>query len=81
MIYGRFGDPVTLVRMGTLADVKLLDRRKPDAQDKKSVANKCYVVTRHEDGSELLHHIGYLRADEGIKEIEAAIIAIGGGPN
>jgi len=64
--------------MATLEDVRVMDRRKPDAQDKKSIANKCYIVTRHEDGYETIHHIGFLRADEGIKEIAEAVTAIGG---
>lgn len=78
MIYGRFGDPVTLVRMGTLKDVRELDRRKPDAQDKKCVAAGSYVVTRHEDGSEHLHHLAYLRADDGLKELIEAVAALNG---
>ena len=33
MIYGRFGDPVTIVRRAVLDDVKALDGRMPDSQD------------------------------------------------
>ncbi len=81
MIYGRFGDPVELVRMAVWSDIRELEHRKGDAQDRKSIANKCYIVTRAVDnGYETIHHIGFLRADEGIQEIAAAVIAIGGGP-
>lgn len=75
-IYGRWGSTVTILRMGTLDDVKVLDRRKPDKQDKDAVKNGSYVVVRHEDGEEQLHHLAFMRADDGIKEIMDAVRAL-----
>lgn len=76
-IYGRFGDTVTIVRMGTLDDVKSLDRRKPDQQDRDAVKAGSYVVTKHEDdGAERLHHLAFLRADGGLPEIMNAVRAV-----
>lgn len=75
-IYGRFGDEVTIVRVGTLEDVKALDQRKPDQQDRDAVKNGSYVVTKHEGGEERLHHLAFLRADDGIREIMDAVRAI-----
>jgi len=33
MIYGRFGNPVTIQRMAKISDVQDLDQRKPDRQE------------------------------------------------
>lgn len=77
-IYGRTGDKVRIVRLGTLADVKKLDRRKPDANDREAVKNDSYVVVQQEDGSERLYHQAFLRADDGSREITAAIRAVCG---
>jgi hypothetical protein len=49
-IYGRFGDVVTIVRMGTLEDVKTLNGRKPDKQDREAVENGSYVVVASFEG-------------------------------
>lgn len=76
MIYGRFGDSVTIARVGTLDDVQRLDGRKPDKTDRDAVANGSYVVVRCEDGDELLYHQAFLRADGGSREITAAIEAL-----
>jgi hypothetical protein len=74
MIYGRFGDSLTLVRKAVLADVKALDGRSPDAKDRQNLANGAYVVARAEDnGKEYLYHLAYLRADNGLAEIEDAL--------
>lgn len=78
MIYGRFGNEVAIVRTGTLADVKELDKREPDAADRENVAVGGYVVTRSldpEDKSDKLrlHHLAFMRADGGLKEIMAAV--------
>lgn len=78
MIYGRFGDAVTIVRVGTLEDVTKLDGRKPDKHDRENVKNGGYVVVRFADGTEQLYHQAFLRADEGQQEISRAIEAIGG---
>lgn len=80
-IYGRFGNPITIVRMGTLDDVEQLDKRKPDEVDRASIANGSYLVCRDDDNAEWLQHLGYLRADGGIAEIYDAIrIATGEDP-
>jgi hypothetical protein len=79
MIYGRFGDEIEIVRVAVLADVKRLDKRKPDKHDKQRVADGCYIVTRSKSaddpfgGDERLHDICYMRADGGFKEITEAI--------
>src|SRR5271165_1030473 len=43
-IYGRTGQVVTILRVGTLEDVKKLDGRRPDKQDKHNVKYGGYVV-------------------------------------
>jgi hypothetical protein len=74
MIYGRFGDPLTIVRRAVLADVKALDGRKPDAKDRQAIANDAYVVVRYADnGKEALYHLALLKADNGAQEIDAAL--------
>lgn len=76
MIYGRFGVELTIERLAVLSDVKELDKRKPDKQDKEALANDAYVVVRFNDnGSLRLYHVAYLRADGGIKEINEALYA------
>lgn len=75
MIYGRFGQPVTIVRIGTLQDVIDLDNRKPDQQDKEAVELGSYVVVK--DGEKLrLYHQAFLRADGGAKEIAKTIAGL-----
>jgi hypothetical protein len=74
MIYGRFGDPVTIVRRGTLKDVEKLDGRKPDKQDREAIKSASYVVVLVlDDGRERLCHLAYLRADRGALEIGEAL--------
>lgn len=75
MIYGRWGQPVTIRRMGTLDDVRDLDSREPDSTDEEAVSAGSYVVVRGEDQKDRLYHIAYLRADGGSKEIMDAIEA------
>jgi hypothetical protein len=78
MIYSRFGDPCTIARVATLADVTSLDKRKPDKHDKQRVADGCYLVTKSiASGTERLHDVCYLRADEGSLEITRAVRALG----
>lgn len=83
-IYGRFGDKIEIVRLGTLDDVRDLDRarggkpRKIDKADREAVKNGSYVVVRQDDGSERLYHQAFLRADDGSREITAAIRALAG---
>lgn len=83
-IYGRFHceefkNIVTVERMGTLEDVRKLDKRRPDGIDKKAVELGSYVVVKEHDGrnpgQERLYHISYLRADGGWGEISDAIDA------
>jgi hypothetical protein len=72
-IYGRSGDQVKVLRRGTLADVKEMDGRKPDSRDRQCVATGAYVVVEYADGATGLYHRAYLRADDGLVEIEAAL--------
>lgn len=81
MIYGRFGQPVKIVRMGTLEDVKKLDRRRPDQHDRKNVAAGGYVVCIDldtPDDGEKLYHLAFLRADGALPEIMDAVRAVEG---
>jgi hypothetical protein len=79
-IFGRWAQPVTILRMGTLDDVRTLDGLEPDARDRENVRQRCYVVTEDvEDHSLSLMHIAYLRADGGDEEIERAIARLQGG--
>jgi hypothetical protein len=83
MLYGRFGGEVEIVREGTLDDVRKLDGRKPDKQDRDAIANGSYVVIRHvvpatQDGMrETLCHLSYLRADGAFPEIVEAMRSAG----
>lgn len=79
-IYGRHHtadhpEVVTVVRLGTLDDVRTMEgRRRPDSADRVAVRTGSYVVVRHDDtGAENLYHVAFLRADGGWKEILAAI--------
>jgi hypothetical protein len=75
-IYGRFGHELTIERMATLADIKPLTGRKPDKIDRESLERGSYVVVVYkDDGKRDLYHLGYLRADGGWSEIQAAIDA------
>lgn len=76
MIYGRGGDLITIVRVGTLQDVQKLDGRKPDKTDREAVKNGSYVVVRFEGGEERLYHQAFIRADGGSLEITRAIEAL-----
>jgi len=76
-IYGRWGSVVTIVREGTLEDVRKLDQRKPDKQDKQAQEAGSYVVVRFEDGMEQLYHLGFLRADDGFAEVVRGMRAAG----
>lgn len=81
MIYGRFGNPVTIVRRARLADVKALDGRTPDKQDREALKNRSYVVVRDvESGQERLYHLAYLRADGASREITEAIEQLAAAP-
>ena len=75
-IYGRTGDKVTIKRHAVLADVKKLDGRKPDKQDRDALANGSYIVVERSDGKEQLYHQAFLRADDGSREITRAIEAL-----
>jgi len=75
MIYGRWGDAVTVVRLATLKDVRTFDHRSPDAQDREMVRRGSYVILKREDGAEMLANVAFLRADGGAHEIDAAIKA------
>jgi hypothetical protein len=72
VIYGRFGQEVTIVRYGRTADVRELDGRKPDKQDREAIENRSYVVVL-DGGRERLYHLAFLRADGGAGEIYEAL--------
>jgi hypothetical protein len=76
VIYGRTGDPVTIKRLAVLDDVKRLDGRRPDKQDRAAIENGSYVVVVQADGKERLYHQAFLRADDGGREIGRAIDAV-----
>lgn len=82
MIYGRFGDPVRILRTAVLEDVKRLEGRRPDRQDREAIKNGSYVVVagadvpgQRGDPAERLYHQAFLRADRGAVEIGEAIEA------
>ena len=74
-IYGRGGQVVTIVRVGTLQDVTRLDGRRPDKRDRECVKYGSYVVI-DDAGTERLYHQAFLRADDGAREIGEAIDAL-----
>ena len=79
MIYGRTGEPCTIVRLATLSDVELLELRKPDKQDRLAVECGAYVVVRFHDGKgspERIYHQAFLRADGGSREISERIAGL-----
>jgi hypothetical protein len=76
VIYGRFGEEITIMRMAVLADVRRLEGRRPDKQDREAVKHGCYVVCRDGDGLERLYHQAFMRADEGSVEIQRALAAL-----
>lgn len=72
-IYGRFNDVVTLKRFAVLEDVERLEGRKPDAIDLEAIEHGFYVVVEQDDGTEGLYHQAYLRAANGIVELQQAL--------
>ena len=73
-IYGRWGQEVEVVRLGTLDDVRELDKREPDDEDRRAIELEAYVVTRDKDTGQLvLHGLPYLRAEGGLGEILDAL--------
>jgi hypothetical protein len=77
MIYGRAGTQVVIQRIAVLADVKALDLRKPDKQDRDAIANGSYVVVTDIANDKLrLYHLAFLRADNGSAEITAVLEAM-----
>lgn len=80
-IYGRFGVELQIKRRAVLADVQKLDRRKPDKQDRECLEAGVYYVVdfvdaKGPDSHDRLYHIGFMRADGGLSEIEAACEAV-----
>jgi hypothetical protein len=73
-VYARFGEMVKVLRYATKADVLKLDPPF-DAEAKKNLANKSWVVIEFEDRGERISHLAYLRADGGLKEIMDAVRA------
>lgn len=74
-IYGRFGQEVSIKRIGTIDDVRALDGRAPDKDDYLAIEAGSYVVV-DDGGRERLYHQCYLRADGGAREIAYAISAL-----
>lgn len=75
MIYGRFGDTVTIVRVATLEDVKV-HHGEPDKIDRDALEDGSYVIVKQDDGKERLYHLTYLRATRGYAEIADTISEI-----
>lgn len=75
VIYGRFGDPITIVGVAVIGDVKRLTGRRPDKVDREAIKHGSYVVVRRDNGTEDLYHQAFMRADGGISEIADAIEA------
>lgn len=76
MIYGRTGEACAILRLATEVDVRKLENRKPDKQDKFAIQHGGLVVIRwldDDDNNERLAHQAYLRADGGSREINDAI--------
>jgi hypothetical protein len=76
-IYGRVGQRVVIQRLGTLDDVRELDGRKPDKQDREAVKLNAYVVCSEPEYDDRLrlYHVAFLRADNGAVEIGAVVDA------
>lgn len=75
-VYGRTGDVVVIRRLAVLEDVKVLERREPDAQDLEALENGSYVVVVQDDGKERLYHQAFLRATDGSVEISKVLGAM-----
>lgn len=83
-LYTRFGDKIELVRVATLGDVKTFERRKVDRADRERTKEGWRAVARYvdiesgvgRDKKEILVDAGYLKADDGSKEITAAFDAL-----
>jgi hypothetical protein len=72
-IYGRAGDVVTLKRLADAGDVLQLEGREPDQRDLTALRSLSYFVVEQDDGTEALHHVAYLRATGGAREIDAIV--------
>lgn len=72
-IYGRAGNVVTLKRLAEAGDVRQLEGREPDQRDLDALKNLSYFVVEQDDGTEALHHVAYLRATGGAREIDEAV--------
>lgn len=72
-IYGRSGDVITLKRLANVDDVLQLEGREPDQQDLAALKSLSYFVIGQDDGTEALHHVAYLRATGGAREIDAVV--------
>lgn len=75
MIYGRFGQALTILRVATEADVRQIEGRKLNKTDREALASGSYVVVAEEE-SERLYHQAFLRADGGSVEITRALEAL-----
>jgi hypothetical protein len=74
MIFGRWGQPVEIVRPAVLRDIRKFDGRRPNGKDRAALRNGSYVIVREREGEiERLYHQCYLRATDGSREITAAI--------
>ena len=73
MIYSRWGDVVTIVRVATAEDYREMFGYAPDSTDQQHIQNKLSVVIKYPDDKLDVSLISFLRADEGLKEIQEAI--------
>ncbi len=72
-IYGRAGNIVTLKRLADAGDVLQLEGREPDQRDLDALKSLSYFVVEQDDGTEALHHVAYLRASGGSREIDKTV--------
>lgn len=72
-VYGRAGDVVTLKRLADAGDVLQLEGREPDQRDLAALKSLSYLVVEQDDGTEALHHVAYLRATGGAREIDGIV--------
>ena len=83
-LFTRFGDRIELVRAASLADVKAYEKRKADKIDRertrdgwRAIAKYCDIISGvGKDEKEILVDAGYLRADDGWREISKAFEAL-----
>ncbi len=77
MIYTRFHDPVSIIRIATAKDIRAILRHRPTVEESRRLADHMLWVVRYETDScgqenekqEAVYDLGDLRADKGLAEI------------